>query len=771
MSASQRAPVSRKRARQRSIRYRITLLLILPLASLLVLWAFAASLSLGEALKKIEFARMVDEVALPVGSVGVALQQERAAAAVVLGSNGRRGAQQLKTAEAVTDAALKAFREKALPSAWDMLEGETSRSLRELDQRYDGIAGLRTEVKAAGILPAEAIGRYDELFDDTTKALGGIAAAGDAGVYQTTIAMIDLNRAGDQLLREDALLSLLEIRKRPMTADEHRRFTRAATLREEAADAALTSPSIEVREVFEDVVRTPEYSRYQELEHGIVSSDRAATSRTLQEWRATIPKVTDPWQQAQLDAINILTDQTEAAGHSTLRQLLVVGGAGLLVVVASLLLSVRFARGLSGELRGLQGAAQELANERLPEVIARLRREDEVNVPAETPLFATGKVLEVARVADAFTKVQRTAIEAAVGEAQVRRGISRVFVNLAWRSQSLLQRQLRMLDAMERKASSPQELEELFHLDHLTTRMRRHAEGLVILSGSRTMRSWNRPVPVEDLLRAALEEVEDYTRVEVAAAVPVAVPGSVAADIIHLLAELIENATTFSPPHTEVQVQAVPAGNGLTVEVVDRGVGMDAEDLALVNQRLADAPEFDLAESKRLGLFVVARLAARHGIKVTLLPSVYGGTTAVVLIPASLVVSGEEPAARESGTRSPERGPAPAPADPMPRPASRAGDPVPKPSPGTPATRPGDEDGGVLPRRTRREHLAPQLRSTPMPAPGDDPFEAAREGSDENRPEANRRLLSSLQEGWTAARAADGDGPPAFGGGPTQGET
>ncbi|GAA0957106.1 sensor histidine kinase [Actinocorallia libanotica] len=767
MPASQRAPMSHKRARQHSIRYRTTLLLILPLASLLVLWAFAASLSLGEALKKIEFARMVDEVALPVGSVGVALQQERAAAAVVLGSHGRRGARQLQTAEAATDAALKAFRDNALPAAQDMLEGETGRSLRELDQRYGGIAGLRDEVRAAGIPPVEAIVRYGALFDDTTEALGGIAAAGDVGVYQTTIAMIDLNRAGDHLLREDALLSLLETRKGPMTADEHRQFTRAATLRGEAADAALSSPSTGVRGVFEGVVRTSEYSRYQELEQGIAGSDRAVTSRVLQEWRATIPKVTDPWQQAQLEAITVLTDQTEAAGRSTLRQLLVVGGAGLLVVVASLLLSVRFARSLSGELRGLQGAAQELANERLPEVIARLRREDEVDLPAEAPLFTTGRILEVARVADAFTKVQRTAIEAAVGEARVRRGISRVFVNLAWRSQSLLQRQLRMLDAMERKASSPQELEELFHLDHLTTRMRRHAEGLVILSGSRTMRSWNRPVPVEDLLRAALEEVEDYTRVEVSAAVPVAVPGNVAADIIHLLAELIENATTFSPPHTEVHVQAVPAGNGLTVEVVDRGVGMDAEDLAVVNRRLAEAPEFDLAESERLGLFVVARLAARHGIKVTLLPSVYGGTTAVVLLPASLVISEDErppsapatdgrqePVARKPGIRPPEESASSAPEAPPRTPTAQR-----------------REETGPLPRRTRREHLAPQLRSSPPSAPGDDPFETAHEDFDEHRPEANRRLLSSLQEGWTAGRAADGDGPPAFGGGPTQGET
>src|SRR5690606_2173983 len=217
-----------------------------------------------------------------------------------------------------------------------------------------------------------------------------------------------------------------------------------------------------------------------------------------------------------------------------------------------------------------------------------------------------------------------------------------VFINLSWRSQSLLHRQLRLLDQMERRASSPEELDDLFRLDHLTTRMRRHAEGLVILAGSPTVRAWDHPVPAEDVVRAAIAEVEDYTRVEVAGASSAAVIGAVVADVIHLLAELIENAASFSPPTTEVTVKVETVANGLAVEVVDRGIGLSKEERDELNRRLASAVEFDLADTERLGLFVVARLAARHGIEVSLQPSVYGGTTAVVLIPHTLVVLEDE---------------------------------------------------------------------------------------------------------------------------------
>ena len=226
-------------------------------------------------------------------------------------------------------------------------------------------------------------------------------------------------------------------------------------------------------------------------------------------------------------------------------------------------------------------------------------------------------------------------------ESKLRQGLNDVFRSLARRSQSLLHRQLTLLDQMERRASDPEALDDLFRLDHLTTRMRRHAEGLVILAGAPPGRGWSSPVRMVDVMRGAIAEVEDYARVSVATRSQAALAGSAVADVIHLLAELIENATTLSPPYTSVRVSGDTVANGFAIEVEDRGLGMSPPRLAELNDRLANPPEFNPSDSEQLGLFVVSQLAKRHGIRVTLKASPYGGTTAIVLIPRHLVVTEE----------------------------------------------------------------------------------------------------------------------------------
>jgi hypothetical protein len=199
-----------------------------------------------------------------------------------------------------------------------------------------------------------------------------------------------------------------------------------------------------------------------------------------------------------------------------------------------------------------------------------------------------------------------------------------------------------LLDLMERRTSDPETLAELFRLDHLTTRMRRHAEGLIILSGSTPGRGWREPVPVVDVLRAAVAEVEDYVRVDVVSESRDLVAGNAVNDIIHLAAELVENATVFSPPNTRIEVRADRVGTGLVAEIEDRGLGLSEEERAEINRRLSRPPEFDLATSDQLGLFIVAQLAARHNIKVSLRESVYGGTTAILRLPFGVVVREED---------------------------------------------------------------------------------------------------------------------------------
>jgi signal transduction histidine kinase len=326
--------------------------------------------------------------------------------------------------------------------------------------------------------------------------------------------------------------------------------------------------------------------------------------------------------------------------HREVLELTMLVGAGLLIGLVCVILMGRFSAKLSRDIATLAATARRSADEQLPQLLERLRSGDIDTPPAAEPPQPRLR-LKNAEIAQAFAAVaslEQTAIGAAAGEAGLRNGLRQVFVSLARRNQSLLQRQLRLIDTLEHKASDSAALADLFALDHLTTRMRRHAESLAILSGAAPGRSWTEPVPIIDVIRAAMAEVEDYRRVTVLTTSEDAVAAPAVADMIHLLAELTENATMFSPSGTRVEIRAERVANGFAVEIDDRGLGIEPGQLAELNQQLAQPPDFDLANADRLGLFVGAKLAARHGVRVSLRQSPYGGTTAIVLMPTSIIV-------------------------------------------------------------------------------------------------------------------------------------
>ncbi|GHF50555.1 hypothetical protein GCM10010359_61150 [Streptomyces morookaense] len=418
----------------------------------------------------------------------------------------------------------------------------------------------------------------------------------------------------------------------------------------------------------------------------------------------------------------------------------------------------------------------------------RLAAGETVDVETEAPRLEYGSD-ELGQVGQALNTLQRAAVEAAVKQADMRRGVSDVFVNLARRSQVLLHRQLTLLDTMERRTEDTDELADLFRLDHLTTRMRRHAEGLVILSGAAPARQWRKPVRLMDVVRAAVAEVEAYERIDVRRLPRLAVDGPAVGDLTHLLAELLENATVFSPPHTAVQVVGERVSNGFTLEIHDRGLGMTADAMLEANLKLAETPEFELSDTDRLGLFVVSRLAQRQGVRVSLQTSPYGGTTAVVFIPSALLT--EAPRRSGAGTdedtggqplpghrpRPVRRQPGPldalfgdttdvsgeehqqAPDGPLPLPRRRApvlvsdhGRRVTERTAGRPPAP--DEDRtptGGLPRRVRQASLAPQLKddrtaAPDRPAPDPAGPDAARDADEV------RARMAALQRGWQRGR-------------------
>jgi len=357
------------------------------------------------------------------------------------------------------------------------------------------------------------------------------------------------------------------------------------------------------------------------------------------------------WQEASQDVnstlVSLYADRSvsaskqaaDSADNLMLRSVLF--GAGLLLAEIIVgWIAIRLANKIVRRLVALKTETLALADETLPGVVERLRAGEHVDIVHEVPVLDHGDD-EVGQVAQAFNKAQQTAVVAAAHEARTRAGTRTVFLNIAYRSQVVVHRQLELLDQAERMQEDPELLTLLFSLDHLATRARRNAENLIILGGEQPGRRWRQPVSLVTLVRSAIGETEQYARVTTRELPNCQVNGNAVADLVHVLAELLDNATAFAPPTAKVEIRGNIVGRGVVIEIEDQGLGIAPEHRERLNAMLRDVPDFDvmaLSAEPRLGLFVVARLAARHGIQVTLSESrSYGGTKAIVLIPSALL--------------------------------------------------------------------------------------------------------------------------------------
>ena len=340
-------------------------------------------------------------------------------------------------------------------------------------------------------------------------------------------------------------------------------------------------------------------------------------------------------------------EQQQAAGvaaraaalrQSAITSAVLYGVAVLLVLLLALLLITIVARSMVRPLHRLRTGALEVAGERLPEAVRRMSETDGEGVPLDVEPIDVDSSDEIGEVARAFDQVHREALRLAANEAALRGNVNAMFVNLSRRSQSLVERQIRLIDDLEQGEQDPERLSSLFQMDHLATRMRRNSENLLVLAGHEESRRWNQPLALVDVLRASLSEIEHYERVTLNVQPGIVVRGQVVSDVVHLTAELVENATSFSAAETPVTIAGhLLSSGGALLEITDQGVGMGAEEMAHANWRLDNPPVVDVAVSRRMGLFVVARLAARHGIRVRLRSADPIGLIALVWLPDEVI--------------------------------------------------------------------------------------------------------------------------------------
>ena len=779
--------------RPRSIRAKMVGLLLVPIVSVMTLWGLAGVGAAQTVYTLVQLRQLNSAVHVPLDQTISALQAERTAAARFLGSTTNESPATLNSAYSATDTAVVTLQTGAQSAAAAAagLGVQVSSTIHALLTDIQALPALRGETRARQVTWPTADSGYTAAIADALAAEEALTTVQDAQVASDGQAVLCLARSREMLARQDAVLAAARAGG-GLDAAGYREFTGALYGQTAMADAALPGLRASDAVAYRHTAASAEFTRLSRTQQEIAADGPTGPGFTALDdaWNASAAPVLADLGRLVGDAGTAAVAKAEPYSRALSTKAGLAVAAGLIAVLLSLVVSVRIGRGLVVELGGLRDAALDLAARRLPRAVARLRAGQPVDIAAQVPPTPAGSD-EISQVGAALAHVHRAALEAAVERAEVVNGVAGVFLNLARRSQILVHRQLALLDTMERRVEDPGELEDLFRLDHLATRMRRHAEGLIILSGAAPGRGWRRPMPLMDVVRAAVAEVEDYPRVDVRRIPDIRVSGSAVADLAHLIAELVENATAFSPPHTRVRVHGQRVPSGYLIEIEDRGLGMGAPALADANRRIASTRQADLLDSDRLGLFVVSRLARRHAVQVSLRNAPSGGTLAVVLLPAAILETAADLAhaaalgSASDSVKSPKRpslapepdrvtvnsvAPTPPPSEavtflssPPAAPASdcpilNASHPdTTTPDTGTPDT--GTPDAAIpnaagaaddpdLPRRVRQASLAAPLLAEPAPtAPRD------RDNPAPRSPDQVKSTMSALQSGWSRGRA------------------
>ncbi|WP_327322252.1 nitrate- and nitrite sensing domain-containing protein [Streptomyces sp. NBC_01210] len=771
----------RRRFRRPTIRGRIVTLTVIPVIALMGLWTFAMVSVTGDLRALIRVQSVYEDFGTPVDTAVGQIQIERRLTAAYLGAGRKDGSaavSALTAQQRSTDRAVGAMRDAIgdRERRADLSERQRQ-SLDAMAGAVDGLEDLRERVLARTISWDDAVDAYTVLVQPTFDVQSTLTALQAGQLAREAQVVVELVRVREFVSREDALVAGARAAG-SLTDGQYDALT--ATIEDRRVFHRTYVPDLpgDSRKLFTDFEASDEYRALTAGEDALLRAGASDAGRAMaaDSWRTTTDRAVKRYMLLCTDSALNTADRGRAFAYREMVKAAVVGLLGLIAVGLSIWFSVASGRRISRRLEELRDAADVLATQQLPDVMERLGAGEEVDAAAAAPPLDFGDEEkgpdEIGQVGRALNTARLAAVEAAVKQATLRRGVFAVLLNIARRNQALVHRQSKLVDTLERRTTDPDTLEDLFRIDHLTTRMRRHAEGLIILSGATPGRRWRKPVPVVDIVAAAVGEIEDYTRVVVPPMPAVGISAEAVADVVHLVAELVENAAVFSPPHTQVTMRTGQARNGFVLEIDDRGLGMDADELDQAHQTLARPRDFDPAQDERLGLYVVGRLAERHGIGVTLTRSPYGGTTAVVLLPHPILApvepvppaQGKEPGPPAQATKEPVGRPQPAPVRALPTAAPRALEVVqpahdrakeePQAQPAAQPPEPGPPLLG-LPTRVRQASLAAPLRDAPSAAAEDPDREVS--------PEEMRSIFGAFQRGLDRGRKGDPAGPASPG--------
>ncbi|WP_406484788.1 nitrate- and nitrite sensing domain-containing protein [Streptomyces sp. NBC_01563] len=632
-----------------SLRTALLVLAIVPGVALAALWAVTSGQTLLDFQRQAAQGQLAQKAGQPSNIVYYNLQAERRLSAEALARH-KGATEELQQQRKLTDEAVKSFQTLS-DVATDDAPAEVRDAVGRARAAINQLPAQRALVDDGGNDQQKAVyGYYTDLIAVDLQLFAALSHVDNGRITTLSQPLVDLFWTKEMISRSDALLARGWPEGKLSTEDLKQ--VREAVSGQELQYSTKVVPQLppDDKAMWEEITHSAAWKAKTQVESDVLRPAKADADGFVdlgareKTWRGAMDELGPQIEKLLERRTASVVEEGKGSVMSLLFKMVLTTVVGLVAVIAVIWTTWRLTRNLRRRISGLQERAEEL-EKALPDVVERLAQGERIDVEAEARAIESdskgSRSDELTQLGDALNLARTSALAAAVKQADQHRGFERLLQRIARRTQQLIGQQLKKLDELERKHEDPEVLDGLFDLDHLTARLRRYEENLVILAGGSPHRRWRKPVPLLDVMRSAQGEVQDYRRVVLDLDGSPWLSERAVGPVSHVLAELIENALSFSRPPSPVEVRAAKVSRGLAIEVEDRGLGMEEDQLAAANELMVRPPRMDVlahSDDIRLGLYVIARLADQHGLRVEFRSSAYGGTRVVLLVPDELTV-------------------------------------------------------------------------------------------------------------------------------------